>query len=48
MQVPEVRTKLAVQGLDPAALRGADFGTLLRKQYEDYGRIIREAKIKAE
>jgi tripartite-type tricarboxylate transporter receptor subunit TctC len=48
MQVPEVRTKLAVQGLDPAALRGADFHALLRKQYDEYGRIIREAKIQAE
>ena len=48
IQVPEVRAKLTVQGLDPAVLGGADFRTLLRKQYEDYGRIIREAKIKTE
>ena len=26
----------------------ADFGALLRKQYDDYGRIIRQANIKAE
>jgi tripartite-type tricarboxylate transporter receptor subunit TctC len=48
MQVPVVRAKLALQGLDPAAMCGADFGALLRKQYDDYGRIIREANIKAE
>jgi tripartite-type tricarboxylate transporter receptor subunit TctC len=48
MQVSEVRAKLAVQGLDPDALCGASFGALLRKQYDDYGRIIREANIKAE
>jgi tripartite-type tricarboxylate transporter receptor subunit TctC len=48
MQVPEVRAKLAVQGLDPATMCGADFGVLLRMQYDDYGRIIREANIRAE
>lgn len=48
LQSPEVRAKLAVQGLKPAAICGAEFGVLLRKQYDDYGRIIREANIKAE
>src|SRR5262249_31682505 len=46
--VSEVSTKLAAQGLDPDALRDVEFGDLLRKQYEEYGRIIRDAKIKAE
>jgi hypothetical protein len=27
---------------------GADFAAYLRKQYDEYGRIIREANIKAE
>jgi len=27
---------------------GADFGAFLRKQYDEYGRVIREANIKAE
>jgi tripartite-type tricarboxylate transporter receptor subunit TctC len=48
MEISEVRAKLAVQGLTPAAMCGADFGALLRKQYDEYGRIIREANIKAE
>jgi tripartite-type tricarboxylate transporter receptor subunit TctC len=48
MQVPEVRAKLAVQGLDPATMCGADFSALLRSQFEEYGQIIREANIKAE
>jgi tripartite-type tricarboxylate transporter receptor subunit TctC len=48
MQAPEVRAKLAVQGLDPAVMCGADFGALLRKQYDEYGRIIREANIRVE
>jgi len=48
MQVPEVRAKLAVQGLDPATMCGADFSALLRKQFDEYGQIIRDANIKAE
>jgi tripartite-type tricarboxylate transporter receptor subunit TctC len=47
-KVPEVRAKLAVQGLYPVGICGADFGALIRKQYDEYGRIIREANIKAE
>jgi hypothetical protein len=40
--------KLAVQGLYPVGICGADFGALIRKQYDEYGRVIREANIKAE
>jgi tripartite-type tricarboxylate transporter receptor subunit TctC len=48
MQVPEVRVKLAVQGLYPVGMCGADFGAFLRSQYNEYGRVISEANIKAE
>jgi tripartite-type tricarboxylate transporter receptor subunit TctC len=48
MKVPEVRAKLTLQGLYPVGTCGADFGALIRKQYDEYGRIIREANIKAE
>ena len=48
MQVPEVKAKLAIQGLYPVGMCGADFGAFVRKQYDDYGRAIREANIKAE
>jgi tripartite-type tricarboxylate transporter receptor subunit TctC len=48
MQVPEVREKLVVQGLYPVAACGADFAADLRRQSVDYGRVIREANIKAE
>lgn len=48
LQVADVKAKLVTQGLFPVATCGADFGALLRKQYDDYGRIIREADIKAE
>ena len=48
LQVPEIKAKLAVQGFIPAAMCGADFGALIRKQYDSFGRAIREANIKAE
>jgi hypothetical protein len=32
----------------PVGICGAAFGAFLRKQYDDYGAIIREANIKGE
>jgi tripartite-type tricarboxylate transporter receptor subunit TctC len=46
LQVPGVKAKLVVQGLYPVGICGADFGAFFRKQYDDYGRAIREANIK--
>jgi len=48
MQAPEVKANLAVLGLYPVGMCGAEFAALLRNQYDDFGRIIREANIKAE
>src|SRR5262245_17338962 len=48
LQAPDVRAKLAVQGLYPVGACGADHAALLRKQYDNYGRVVREANIKAE
>jgi tripartite-type tricarboxylate transporter receptor subunit TctC len=48
MQVSGVKAKLANQGLYPVGLCGTDFGALLRKQHEEFGRAIRELNIKAE
>jgi tripartite-type tricarboxylate transporter receptor subunit TctC len=48
LQAPEVKSKLIAQGFYPVGMCGADFTTYLRKQYDNYGRIIREANIKAE
>ena len=48
MQRPEIKTKLEDQGIYPAAKCGADFNAMIRKQFDEYGHIIREAKIKAE
>ena len=48
MQAPEVKPKLVVQGFYAVGLCGADFAAHLRRKYDDYGRIIREANIKGE
>jgi tripartite-type tricarboxylate transporter receptor subunit TctC len=48
MQVPATKAKLVDQGLYPVGACGAKFATELRRQHADYGRIIREANIKAE
>jgi len=48
MGTPEIKAKLIAQGLNPVTTCGTEFATYLRKQYDDYGRVIREANIKAE
>ncbi len=42
----EIKEKLAAQGLSPGVSCGAEFGTALRRQYEQYGRAIRAANLK--
>jgi tripartite-type tricarboxylate transporter receptor subunit TctC len=48
VQSAEIKPRLDVLGHDPVGLCGADFGAFIRKQYDEYGRIIREANIKVE
>ena len=48
LKAPEIAAKLAGQESYPVGVCGADFAAYLRKQYDDIGRIIREANIKAE
>jgi tripartite-type tricarboxylate transporter receptor subunit TctC len=48
LHAPEIKSKLAAQGQHVASMCGADFAAYLRKQYDDYGRVIRQANIKAE
>jgi tripartite-type tricarboxylate transporter receptor subunit TctC len=48
MNAPEIKLKLQSQGLYPVGVCGADFATFLRGQYDAYGRVIREANIKAQ
>ncbi len=42
---PDIRSKLTAAGFYPAGQCGADFSAYLRRQNDEYGRIIREANI---
>jgi tripartite-type tricarboxylate transporter receptor subunit TctC len=48
LQDTSVKEKLSVQGLFPTVVCGNDFAAYLRKQNDEYSRIITEANIKAE
>ena len=48
LQDPAVKAKLGALGFTPVATCSADFGTFMRRQYEQYGRVIRAANIRAE
>ena len=48
VKLPETRSRLAAQGMNPVDVCGAPFAAHLRKQFDDYGRIIREANINTE
>jgi tripartite-type tricarboxylate transporter receptor subunit TctC len=47
-QAPDIRSRLVAQGITPVGACGAGFAAYIRRQFDDYGRIIREASIKAE
>ena len=48
IETPEFKSKLAAEGIYPVGICGAEFAAFLRKRYDEYGRAIREADIKAE
>jgi tripartite-type tricarboxylate transporter receptor subunit TctC len=48
LQDATVKEKLGIQSLYPVGACGADFAAYLKKQHDEYGRIIAEANIKAE
>ena len=48
MNAPDLKPKWTLQGLTPVGNSAADFAAHLRKQSEDYARVIREANIKGE
>jgi tripartite-type tricarboxylate transporter receptor subunit TctC len=48
LHAPEIKAKLAVLGHEPVAMCGAEFAADLKKRFEEYGRVIREASIKAD
>jgi len=48
VRLTETKTRLATLGMTAVGACGADFATHFRKQYDGYGRIIRDADIKAD
>jgi tripartite-type tricarboxylate transporter receptor subunit TctC len=48
LRAPALKAKFATQGFSPVGRCGAEFAALLRKQYDDYGRAIRDAHIVAQ
>jgi len=48
VNLPETRSRLAIQGMSPLGVCGAPSALHLRKLYEDYGRFIAATDIKAE
>ena len=48
VQTPQTRSRLMTQGIDTSAVCGAPFASYLQKRYDEYGRVIRDANIKAE
>jgi tripartite-type tricarboxylate transporter receptor subunit TctC len=48
LQKPDVQQKLEPLGLLPPTVCGEKFTASVRKSYEEFGRVIREANIKAE
>jgi tripartite-type tricarboxylate transporter receptor subunit TctC len=45
---PETKATLTAQTYSPVGVCGAEFVTFIHKELEEYGRIVREANIKAE
>jgi tripartite-type tricarboxylate transporter receptor subunit TctC len=48
LQDPDVKAKLALQGLYPVGMCGDEFAAYIRKRFDDYGEMIRESNIKAQ
>jgi tripartite-type tricarboxylate transporter receptor subunit TctC len=45
---PEVKAKLALQGLYPVGQCGEEFASYIRRRFDEYGEMIKESNIKAE
>ena len=48
LQAPKIRAKLILQGQFPVGICGNEFAALIREQYEENGRVIGAAGMKAE
>jgi tripartite-type tricarboxylate transporter receptor subunit TctC len=46
LRVPEVKAKLALQGLYPVGMCGAEFADYTRQRYDEYGKAISAAGLK--
>ena len=46
LQAPEVRSRLSAMGADPIPMSPAEFGSLIKRDAELWGRVVREAGIK--
>jgi tripartite-type tricarboxylate transporter receptor subunit TctC len=46
LKVPEVKAKLALQGLYPVGMCGAEFADYTRQRYDEYGKAISAAGLK--
>jgi tripartite-type tricarboxylate transporter receptor subunit TctC len=46
LKVPEVKAKLALQGLYPVGMCGAEFAEFVRKRYDEYGEALRATNLK--
>ena len=47
-EAPALQAQLVAQGFFPVGRCGADFSALIREQNDDFGRVIRDANIRAE
>ena len=45
---PTIKARLAGLGVDPMSMTSADFGKLIADETEKWGKVIRDANIKAE
>ena len=48
LAAPEIKSKLALQDSYGVGVCGAEFADYIRRQYEEVGRVIREANFKAQ
>jgi tripartite-type tricarboxylate transporter receptor subunit TctC len=44
--MPDIRARLAAIGLEPVGTTSAEFAAIVRKDYEKWGKVIRDANIK--
>ena len=48
LQAPDVREKLAAQGMDPVGGTPAQFAEFVKREFEQWGKVVRAAGVKAE